>query len=831
MAKELSVWLGIKDLVRESRRAEIRRRGMSVVTSFFSLAARQIGQTCYSYIIFKLKLTPLLHHLLFMGPPEETGCTLPLEETCCSLTACSLPSEERRLAAPYLLRRLAAPYLMRRLAASYLMRRHYSLVIASGPEDFIRGGFLDLGLGARPAEGFIQEALCLELLVQNGSVGCVSLGSVSTEVVSMHHRLYVSFRIFSRPFFLVDLVARSKGVSSGIQRFYLIFLMAKKDMHTYVSRLKDTELETLIATYDIPLDLRPRLPDPNFRMINLPSRQIRPIVISSSSWSRQLRGIGSLLAKCGDPAHVCMEGVKSGLKLWKAKYFLIDHRAIPFHMPWRHPCSWQFLSIHDFRCMPSLDKVTVREEPHGLDTSILDRVGDRTTSPAPVGTAIPRASLEEIAVTWPDRKVVTKADNAAKRKASIGSKISTNATKKTQSSKKRSGAGSSGQAAGDGVEQADDGTLDDDDQRDYPEFATEDIKSLNDANQGEHKNIIPLRTSDSSIGLDVIYPPILLPDKEVEPYGELSGGVRRTTRTGFCVSHGRVSSCSRGCPSSFDAQTLDVDVDVDEISIHGNVDPYYEARVSNTAGDVLKRDLLLLIPRTYYIPYPYDESSENPKVCKTALDRFPTPAETQWLRELFSVELSGHMSVLQCQLIIHESMLNAQYDHSLRNSTVHANEEVSRLAAQLRVFKSRCLTAEGKLSSWDNKHRKYRSERDALAIEKAKIKEELVETKPHLEHHGRQTKEIQVVDAFPATTFPFLDKVSQNSQSSLQDIARLEPDRIMPSHQTSSATTQMSRLIYALPALVDVAFGLGLLNQYGPVLAEQLLGCGPRVRT
>ncbi|GKA31375.1 hypothetical protein Tco_0717680, partial [Tanacetum coccineum] len=101
------------------------------------------------------------------------------------------------------------------------------------------------------------------------------------------------------------------------------------------------------------------------------------------------------------------------------------------------------------------------------------RVGDRTTSPTPVGTTIPRASLEEIAVTWPDRKV------------------------------KGSGASSSRQSAGDGVEQADDGSLDDDDQHDYPEFATEDIKSLNDASQGEHINIIPLQTFDPSIRLDV----------------------------------------------------------------------------------------------------------------------------------------------------------------------------------------------------------------------------------------------------------------------------------------------------------------------------------------
>ncbi|GJT80333.1 hypothetical protein Tco_1054675 [Tanacetum coccineum] len=44
----------------------------------------------------------------------------------------------------------------------------------------------------------------------------------------------------------------------------------------------------------------------------------------------------------------------------------------------------------------------------------------------------------------------------------------------------------------------------------------------------------------------------------------------------------------------------------------------------------------------------------------------------------------------------------------------------------------------------------------------------------------------RVIAAFPDTTFPFLDKVSQHSQSSLPDIARLEPDRVTSSHQTSS---------------------------------------------
>ncbi|GKF25104.1 hypothetical protein Tco_0080998, partial [Tanacetum coccineum] len=64
------------------------------------------------------------------------------------------------------------------------------------------------------------------------------------------------------------------------------------------------------------------------------------------------------------------------------------------------------MSIHDFLCMPSLDKATVREEPHRLDTSILGTVANRTTSPAPAGTAIPHASPKEITVTRPDPKVV-----------------------------------------------------------------------------------------------------------------------------------------------------------------------------------------------------------------------------------------------------------------------------------------------------------------------------------------------------------------------------------------------------------------------------------------
>ncbi|GKE89925.1 hypothetical protein Tco_1567400, partial [Tanacetum coccineum] len=216
----------------------------------------------------------------------------------------------------------------------------------------------------------------------------------------------------------------------------------------------------------------------------------------------------------------------------------------------------------------------------------LGRVADRTTSPAPTGIAIPHASLEEIVVTRPHPKVVTKDDHVAKRKTSIGPEISTNTAKRTRLSQKVSGAGSSGLAVGDGVEQTDDGTLDDDGQRDGSEFSMEDIGNLNDVSQ----------------------------DKEVEGHAKLFRGMRRTTRASSQASHGVSEDASypaqEAVPAA-DTQPLDTDVGADEIASDGNVDPYFDARVSNTARDVLERDLLPFVPGPYYIPYPFDEDSRS----------------------------------------------------------------------------------------------------------------------------------------------------------------------------------------------------------------------------
>nr|GEU33636.1 hypothetical protein [Tanacetum cinerariifolium] len=710
----------------------------------------------------------------------------------------------RGLATPYLLRRLAAPYFLRGLATPYILRRHYSLVITSRPEVafvtpaipmdhsniewfFLRNiRKLDQSCRLdRRSLDFIQK-----LIVPIRRVSFVLVQRVSFVLVQrvlfvlirrglgLHSKVRLVYSIggclvcFVRRLFgwarlevfcldrpevsylacpeVSELVrqSRPKGFrplfSTTSQGILYLILMAKKDMHTYVSRLKDTKLETLIATYDIPLDLRPRLPDHNFRMINLPARDTTIGIYSRIFDSSGVRipfssfllavlkyfkvhisqlvplGLSKTLSKQGDwfsfarredpapvykvptsfnqnhidqlKAHIMkLHDILEGVLIW-----------FGLSIVWRNPMCDPVLrrpdntvmSIYDFLCMPSLDKVTIkiREEPHGLDTSILGRFADRTNH------------------------LLQRDDHAAKQNAFTGPEISTNVAKKAKSNKKGSGAGSSGHAVEDEVDQTYDGTLDDDDdQHNGLEFAMEGIENLNDVSQY----------------------------KEVEAHAELSRGVRRATRASFYTSY-----------------------DADEIANDGNVDPYCEARVSNTDGDVLERDLLLFISRPYYIPYPYEE-------------------------------------------------------------------EVSRLMDELGVLKSRCQTAKHKLSCWDKKHRKYRNERDTLAMEKAKIEEELIGTNFLKSGEfnwafagvlntatsvgvkrglcmGRTDKEFKglshrvvgfipdakekfdrVVAAFLGTTFPFLDKVSQNSQSSLQDIARLEPDRVTSYHQTSSATASL----------------------------------------
>ncbi|GKA40795.1 hypothetical protein Tco_0733388 [Tanacetum coccineum] len=144
-------------------------------------------------------------------------------------------------------------------------------------------------------------------------------------------------------------------------------VMPKFDMHTYTSTLTSKELKDAITEYCILMDLHPRLPPSGLTMDKLPSRYIGIYIehleqgglrISFSAFFlavikhfgvhvSQLVPMGvnqlckqghwfSFENKTGGRSKKCFKEVTSSLKGWKKNFFLIDRRAVPDVMPWRH---------------------------------------------------------------------------------------------------------------------------------------------------------------------------------------------------------------------------------------------------------------------------------------------------------------------------------------------------------------------------------------------------------------------------------------------------------------------------------------------------------------
>lgn len=168
--------------------------------------------------------------------------------------------------------------------------------------------------------------------------------------------------------------------------------IGKFDMHVHTSKLSQHTLDKFCTEYGIPLDLHPMVPPDGFTMKDLPDSKIGIYVqqvklggirIPFSSFLLRVIGhfrvhisqlvpIGlnrvtlfevrcysldvvptvplfrvfyrlckqghwfSFESRTGKRALKCFEEQLSGLKFWKDFFFLIDRRAIPYAMPWRH---------------------------------------------------------------------------------------------------------------------------------------------------------------------------------------------------------------------------------------------------------------------------------------------------------------------------------------------------------------------------------------------------------------------------------------------------------------------------------------------------------------
>ena len=180
-----------------------------------------------------------------------------------------------------------------------------------------------------------------------------------------------------------DVPLMTAGTSKKIGKF---------DMHVHTSKMSQHTLDELVAEFGIPADLNPMLPPPDMTMNELKNdkigvyvqqirlggvripfstfflavikyfkvhfSQIVPIGVNRVTlFEVRCYSLGvtpsvllfrvfyrlckqgnwfSFESRTGRRAMKCFEEVLTGLKFWKDFFFLIDRRAIPDAMPWRH---------------------------------------------------------------------------------------------------------------------------------------------------------------------------------------------------------------------------------------------------------------------------------------------------------------------------------------------------------------------------------------------------------------------------------------------------------------------------------------------------------------
>ncbi|GJY22421.1 hypothetical protein Tco_0396079 [Tanacetum coccineum] len=209
--------------------------------------------------------------------------------------------------------------------------------------------------------------------------------------------------------------------------------MSKNDMKSCVSTLSESDLEDLVKTFCIPMDLHPRFPDSSFTMDCLPSDAI---------------GIYSeFLLFFGVPNGYDRNDVE------RIRIHLIRLREIREEVL---VCSglsfvWfdkecDLISIYDFMTLPSWGDAKIVEEPHHLFKPLLERVPSHTTAPAIEDAIIPLPTPDEVAVAQPDLRLARKSKGSSHvriRSAPASVSEPSQPSKKRRLKKRASKAGSS----------------------------------------------------------------------------------------------------------------------------------------------------------------------------------------------------------------------------------------------------------------------------------------------------------------------------------------------------------------------------------------------------
>nr|GEU91895.1 transposase (putative), gypsy type [Tanacetum cinerariifolium] len=305
--------------------------------------------------------------------------------------------------------------------------------------------------------------------------------------------------------------------------------------------LSKNDLKDLVKTYRIPLDLHPRLHDPGFIMDHLPGdaigiyfeflwfsgiripfstfllsvlkyfkvhiSQLVPLglnkVVSFEVMCHGLnivpivtlfrvfqclckQGVWFSFSKHRNTEDVCIDNGPSSLKKWKDKFFLIDRRAIPDYLTWRHSCSCVSNNLptdgydrNDVErlCARLICLCKMREEvlvhsrlisvwfnkecdlffqriddnagrlgeSYHLSLPLLERVSSHTTAPATKGAMSPLPTPDEIDASLPDPRLTKKSKVPSRVRVYSASDTvpEPSRTSKKEEAKEKSEAGSS----------------------------------------------------------------------------------------------------------------------------------------------------------------------------------------------------------------------------------------------------------------------------------------------------------------------------------------------------------------------------------------------------
>ncbi|GKA02475.1 hypothetical protein Tco_0675140 [Tanacetum coccineum] len=426
----------------------------------------------------------------------------------------------------------------------------------------------------------------------------------------------------------------------------------------------------LVKTYRIPLDLHPRLPDLGFTMNHLPADVHISQLVPLGDWFS--------FSKRHNTEDVCMDDGPSSLKKWKNKFFLIDRRAIPNHLTWRHSCSCVSndlpsdvygqndvqrlcarlihlcemreevlvhsglkMSIYDFMTLPSWSDAKITEESHHLSLSLLERVPSHTTVPTTEGAIIPLPTPDEMAASLPDSRLVKKSKGT--------------------------------------------------DEADLADLCAEIEDSL-ERDDGVSMRAVSAPTP--RLGKRLGAPPSIAVVSASEPSHV------RTSTPAFTSSHSL--SLRDGSAGLFGHSALARDAEYDQIPDDDFGTATHGEEIDLTLHNAPECSILC------------KDIFKDLDVCKKALDRTITPAELRRTESLLLLELSNHVNVLSTLLVSHGYELNSCYAN-LVSSKAHLQEKLDKKKGDVKLLRSEVTSLDSKL---ENLQRGY----DALGQENRELR-------------------------------------------------------------------------------------------------------------